>query len=135
MLQAIHEEQRAQGRLLAQVMRLSVHTSDEVRTVRRLIEQASRHSVEIHEHEEKAGRQTERIAELEQRLHGPLPSRQSPPDDDPLGDKVRALDKYDHEDDADSSVNIVARTCTSTRRQTPGRPWRRCRGGPMSGPT
>jgi len=68
-LLAIHEEQQAQRSLLEQVMRVCVESNAEISTQRaRLIEQASRHGGEIHEHEKALIHQDVRITRIERRL-------------------------------------------------------------------
>lgn len=72
----VHGEQKKQNNLLEQLMVVSVDSNAEITTVRsRLIEQASRHGTEIHEHEKAILDHEARLFRVERKLdddHGPI---------------------------------------------------------------
>ena len=69
----VHNEQKKQSNLLEQLMVVSVDSSSEITTVRsRLIEQASRHGTEIHEHEKAILDHEARLFRVERKLDDDL---------------------------------------------------------------
>jgi len=68
-LAGMHQEQIRQGKLLEQLVVVCVESNEQIATIRsRVIEQASRHGQEIHEHEKALIKHDVRLTKIERHL-------------------------------------------------------------------